>query len=83
VWSYTSTRQYAFMAWCSVKAQGQVYLYLCPTDETGPILVQSVDVKYVKIEIQLCMFVCVDVELSEVMTQTQSVCMQNAGPNVK
>jgi hypothetical protein len=27
-WSYTSTPQYAFMAWCSVKAQGQVYLYL-------------------------------------------------------
>jgi hypothetical protein len=21
-WSYTSTPQYAFMAWCSVKAQG-------------------------------------------------------------
>jgi hypothetical protein len=27
-WSYTSTPQYAFMAWCSVKAQGQLYLYL-------------------------------------------------------
>jgi hypothetical protein len=28
-WSYTSTLQYAFMAWCSVKkaAQGQLYLY--------------------------------------------------------
>jgi hypothetical protein len=25
-WSYTSTPQYAFMAWCSVKAQGQLYL---------------------------------------------------------
>jgi hypothetical protein len=25
-WSYNSTPQYAFMAWCSVKAQG---LYLC------------------------------------------------------
>jgi hypothetical protein len=25
--SYTSTPQYAFMAWCSVKAQGQLYLY--------------------------------------------------------
>jgi len=23
---YTSTPQYAFMAWCSVKAQGQLYL---------------------------------------------------------
>jgi hypothetical protein len=30
-WSYTSTPQYAFMAWCSVKrkAQGQLYLTLC------------------------------------------------------
>jgi hypothetical protein len=27
VWSYTNTPQYAFMAWCSVKAQGLVYLY--------------------------------------------------------
>jgi hypothetical protein len=27
-WSYTSTPQYAFMAWCSVKAQGRLYLYL-------------------------------------------------------
>jgi hypothetical protein len=26
-WNYTSTPQYAFMAWCSVKAQGQLYLY--------------------------------------------------------
>jgi len=25
--SYTSTPHYAFMAWCSVKAQGQLYLY--------------------------------------------------------
>jgi hypothetical protein len=25
-WSYTSTPQYAFMVWCSVKAQGQLYL---------------------------------------------------------
>jgi hypothetical protein len=24
--SYTSTPQYAFMAWCSVEAQGQLYL---------------------------------------------------------
>jgi hypothetical protein len=24
-WSYTSTPQHAFMAWCSVKAQGQLY----------------------------------------------------------
>jgi hypothetical protein len=27
-WSYTSTPQYAFMAWFLVKAQGQLYLYL-------------------------------------------------------
>jgi hypothetical protein len=27
-WNYTSTHQYAFMAWCSVKSQGQLYLYL-------------------------------------------------------
>jgi hypothetical protein len=27
-WSYTSTPQYASMAWCSVKAQGWLYLYL-------------------------------------------------------
>jgi hypothetical protein len=27
-WSYTSTPQYAFMAWCSIKAQGQLYLYV-------------------------------------------------------
>jgi hypothetical protein len=26
-WSYTSTPQYAFMAWYSVKAQGQLYFY--------------------------------------------------------
>jgi hypothetical protein len=29
-WSYTSIPQYAFMAWCSVEAQGQLYLYLNP-----------------------------------------------------
>jgi hypothetical protein len=28
VWNYTSTPQYAFMARCSIKAQGQLYLYL-------------------------------------------------------
>jgi hypothetical protein len=27
-WRYTSAPQYAFMAWCSVKAQGQLYIYL-------------------------------------------------------
>jgi hypothetical protein len=29
-WSYTSTPQYASIAWCSVKSQGQLYLYLSP-----------------------------------------------------
>jgi hypothetical protein len=29
-WSYTSTPHYASMVWCSVKAQGQLYLYLLP-----------------------------------------------------
>jgi len=28
VWSYTSTPQYAFMGWCSVTAQRQLYLCL-------------------------------------------------------
>jgi hypothetical protein len=28
--SYTSTPQYTFKAWCSVKAQGQIYIYLYP-----------------------------------------------------
>jgi len=27
-WSYTSTPKYAFIEWCLVKAQGQLYLYL-------------------------------------------------------
>jgi len=27
--------QYAFMAWCSVKAQGQLYLYLLHNDNNG------------------------------------------------
>jgi hypothetical protein len=31
-WSYTSTAQYAFMAWCSVKAQEQLYLYFYVID---------------------------------------------------
>jgi hypothetical protein len=29
-WSYTSTPQYAFMAWYSDKAQGELYLYYLP-----------------------------------------------------
>jgi len=28
VWSYTSFHQHPFMAYCSIKAQGQLYLYL-------------------------------------------------------
>jgi hypothetical protein len=27
-WRYTSTPQNAFMTWCSVKTQGQLYLYI-------------------------------------------------------
>jgi hypothetical protein len=32
-WGYTSTPQYAFMAWCSVKTQEQLYLYLTTRTE--------------------------------------------------
>jgi hypothetical protein len=35
-WGYTSTPQYAFMAWCSVKAQRRLYLYLCLSRPSGP-----------------------------------------------
>jgi hypothetical protein len=35
-WSYTSTTQNTFMAWCSVKAQGQICLYL-----TAPLVVPT------------------------------------------
>jgi hypothetical protein len=38
-WSYTYTSHYAFMAWCSVKAQGQFYLYLLLCSETLSIYV--------------------------------------------
>jgi hypothetical protein len=31
-WSSTTTPQYSFMMWCSVKAQGQPYLYLQSLD---------------------------------------------------
>jgi hypothetical protein len=31
--------QYAFMAWCSVKAQGQLYLYLLPVQSNGEALI--------------------------------------------
>jgi hypothetical protein len=36
VWSCTSTPQYAFMAWCSVKAQWQLYFYLYLFDTKHP-----------------------------------------------
>jgi hypothetical protein len=34
-WSYTSTPQYAFIAWCSVKVQGQIYLCIVGPIQTG------------------------------------------------
>jgi hypothetical protein len=34
-WSYTSTPQYSRMAWCSVKAEGQLYLTLLHYWESG------------------------------------------------
>jgi len=33
VWRYTYTPQYTFMAWCLVKAQGQLYLYIYVFEE--------------------------------------------------
>jgi hypothetical protein len=42
-WSHTSTSQYAFMAWCSVKARGQVYLFTCS-------VIQLCDVKNWKLK---------------------------------
>jgi hypothetical protein len=36
-WSYTSIPPYAFMAWCSVKAQGQLYLHLLPYEGKSKI----------------------------------------------
>jgi hypothetical protein len=33
MWSYTSTLQYAFMAWCSAKAQGHRYVYFTLDNE--------------------------------------------------
>jgi hypothetical protein len=36
-WSYTSTPQYAFMAWCSVKAQEQLYPYLYLLTDLSPM----------------------------------------------
>jgi hypothetical protein len=36
-WSYTLTSQYAFMAWCSVKAQGQLYLYFDPNVDDADV----------------------------------------------
>jgi hypothetical protein len=37
-WSYTSTPQYAFMAWRSVEAQEQLYLYL--SNDGGGVMVR-------------------------------------------
>jgi hypothetical protein len=37
-WSCTSTPQYAFMAWCSVKAQRQLYLYLIAASNVNSTL---------------------------------------------
>jgi hypothetical protein len=36
-WSYTSTPQYAFIARCSVKAQGQLYLYQNGARQTSDV----------------------------------------------
>jgi hypothetical protein len=37
--------QYAFMAWCSVKAQGQLYLYLYHINIVSIDLVSSIHVQ--------------------------------------
>jgi hypothetical protein len=36
-WLYTSTLQYVFMAWCLVKAVGQLYLCLLPVSQSQPV----------------------------------------------
>jgi hypothetical protein len=48
-WSYASTPQYAFMVWCSVKAQGQhlqfrtrdVYINFINVDKLEPVLLYT------------------------------------------
>jgi hypothetical protein len=40
-WRYTSTPQYAFMAWWSVKALGQLYLYVYLTGCEGATKMES------------------------------------------
>jgi len=40
-WSYTSTPHYAFMAWCLVKAQGQLYLAVLYECETWSLTVRK------------------------------------------
>jgi hypothetical protein len=40
-WSYTSTPQYAFMAWCSVEAQGQLYLTFTYGRETWSLTLKE------------------------------------------
>jgi len=56
--SYTSTPQYTSMAWCSVKAQGQLYLSPYLTHIYGPKYVFRNDTSYVKLgsitHFQLC-----------------------------
>jgi hypothetical protein len=46
-WSYNSTPQYAFMVWCSVKAQGQLYLLPYQIMEIGENLMKK-HIDYVK-----------------------------------
>jgi hypothetical protein len=47
-WSYTSTAQYASMAWCSVKAQGQLYLYLLTQEMHDAYILRKL--KYLRME---------------------------------
>jgi hypothetical protein len=48
-WSYAFTLQYSFRAWCSVKAQGQLYLYPYLND-----INQSLLLTYMKKQTRLC-----------------------------
>jgi hypothetical protein len=50
-WNYTFTPQYAFMAWCSDKAQGQLYLYLTSTR----IIYLRVHYKVRQVKLSLCL----------------------------
>jgi hypothetical protein len=42
--SYTSIPQYTFIAWCSVKAQGQIYLYILPKPSESTLLPHTVPI---------------------------------------